>query len=554
VASLATAIEGLNRLPGRQQFGTILGLAVVVSLAIAAWMWGQSPDYRVLYTNLSDRDGGAIIAALNQMNVPYKLSDAGGAIMVPSTNVHDARLRLASQGLPKGSVVGFELMEQQRIGVTQFQEQVNYQRALEGELAKSIQSLSAVQAARVHLAIPKSSVFMREQQKPTASVLLNLYPGQTLERAQISGIVHLVASSVPELTTKNVSVLGQTGDLLSAQTQAADGSMLDATQLQYLRQVETSYINRILAILEPVVGRDNVRAQVTADVDFTSTEQMAELYKPNAKQDDTSIRSQQTTEALSGSGPLTAQGVPGALSNQPAAAATAPLGTQPTPVQPNANNTPARGAAPAAAPPAGAQASAAAPQNGNLRRETTTNFEVDKTIRHTRNPTGAIRRISAAVVVNSKRSINDNGETVVTPRTEKEMAQISALVHDAIGFSKERGDALNVANAPFSITEEVVEPIPLWKQPETLSIAKDVGKYLLLGVIGFFLVASVIRPLLRHLTEVKPPPPEDPNQQHQQLLSSVDKSADLITQARQIAQQDPRVVASVVRGWVNKDG
>ncbi len=549
MASLAQAIQGLNNLPGRQQFGTILGLAVVVSLVIAAWMWGQSPDYRVLYTNLSDRDGGAIIAALNQMNVPYKLSDAGGAIMVPSTHVHDARLRLASQGLPKGSVVGFELMEQQRIGVTQFQEQVNYQRALEGELAKSIQSLSAVQAARVHLAIPKSSVFMREQQKPSASVLLNIYAGHTLERSQIAGIVNLVSSSVPELTAKNVSVLNQSGDLLSAQTHAADGTMLDATQLQYLRQVETSYINRILAILEPVVGRENVRAQVTADVDFTSTEQMAELYKPNAKQEEASMRSQQTAEALSGSGPLTPQGVPGALSNQPAAAATAPLGNQPTPGQANT----AKGTAAASA--AGASGGAAAAQNGNLRRETTTNFEVDKTIRHTRSPTGAIRRLSAAVVVNSKRSVNDKGETVITPRTEKEMAQISALVHDAIGFNKERGDALNVANAPFPVTEqEVPEGIPLWKQPETLSIAKDVGKYLLIGLFLLFLIVGVIRPLLRQLTTVKPPPPPDPNLQHQQLLSSVDKSADLITQARQIAQQDPRIVASVVRGWVNKDG
>lgn len=552
---MGNALRGLSQLPGRQQFGTILGLAVVASLAIAAWMWGQSPDYGVLYSNLSDRDGGAIVSALNQMNVPYKFSDGGGAILVPSSNVHDARLRLASQGLPKGSVVGFEVMEQQRMGITQFQEQINYQRALEGELAKSVQSLSAVRAARVHLAIPKSSVFMREQQKPSASVLLNLYPGRTLDRAQISGIVNLVSASVSELASRNVSVLDQDGTLLSAQTHAEDGTMLDASQLQYLQSMESSYMKRIVAILEPLVGRENVRAQVTADIDFSSTEQMAELYKPNSKQDDAAIRSQQLAESALSGGPATPQGVPGALSNQPPGAATAPIGSQPAPGQSPSSagpGAPARAGAPATSPAASAGQSAG--QSGNTRRDTTTNFEVDKTIRHTRNPTGTIRRLSAAVVVNHKRSINDKGETVTTPLPEKDMNQITELVRDAIGFSKERGDTLNVANAPFSVTEREPAPeVPLWKQPENISLAKEVGKNLLIALVGVYLLFGVVRPMLRQLATYRPAPPPPAPASEVHLLQAT-QSADRLTQARQIAQQDPRIVANVVRGWVSKNG
>ena len=560
MASVTSAMRGLSALPGRQQFGTILGLAVVATLGIAAWMWGQSSDYRVLFSNLADKDGGAIVAALNQMNVPYKFSDGGGAILVPTAQVHDARLRLASQGLPKGSVVGFEVMEQQRIGVTQFQEQINYQRALEGELAKSIQSLSAVQAARVHLAIPKSTVFLRDQQKPSASVLLNLYPGRTLERAQIAGILNLVSSSVPELAAKSVSVLDQSGALLSAQTHGDDGAMLDATQLQYLQSIEASYMNRIVSILEPLVGRENVRAQVTADIDFSSTEQMAELYKPNAKQDDAAIRSMQLAESAQGGGQATAGGVPGALSNQPPGAGTAAIGSQPAPGAAKAGAaTAAAGANPGSNPGSNAGSNpgtnTATNPGSNTRRDTTTNFEVDKTIRHTRNPTGTIRRLSAAVVVNHKRTINDKGESVTTPLPEKDITQITDLVRDAIGFSKERGDTLNVANAPFSVTErEAVPEVPLWKQPDNISLAKEVGKNLLIALVGLYVLFGMVRPLLRHLATYKPPPPPPEPEIHQINVLQSAQSADRLTQARQIAQQDPRIVANVVRSWVSKNG
>ena len=272
------AFGNLGRIPVRQLVALMVGAAAAVALGVGAWMWTQAADYKVLYSNLTDRDGGAIIAGLTQMNVPYKFSEGGSAILVPSDKVHDARLRLASQGLPKGSVVGFELVDNQKFGATQFQEQINYQRGLEGELAKSIQSLSAVQTARVHLAIPKASVFVRDQQMPSASVLVSLYPGKTLARDQVTGILNLVASSVPELATKNVSVLDQNGNLISANGSGADAGGLDSTQLSYVQQIEQATIQRIVDILEPVVGRGNARVQVSAEVDFSRIEAVAETF------------------------------------------------------------------------------------------------------------------------------------------------------------------------------------------------------------------------------------------------------------------------------------
>jgi flagellar M-ring protein FliF len=284
----------------------------------------------VLFTSLSDRDGGAVIASLTQMNVPYKFAPGGGAILVPEERVHDARLKLASQGLPRGGTVGFELIENQRFGVTQFQERLNFQRGLEGELARSIQSLAAVQSARVHLALPAQNGFLREKQKPTASVLLSLHPGRTIDRTQVAGIVHLVASSVPDLAPKQVSVIDQSGTLLSSDGESM-GNGLDASQINYVRRMETSFSQRVLDILEPIVGGGNVRAQVTADVDFTQSESTAEQYRPNQAGAPASVRSTQLVE--SNARDAAAQGVPGALSNQPAPRATAPVNGPAQPTQ-----------------------------------------------------------------------------------------------------------------------------------------------------------------------------------------------------------------------------
>ena len=512
-----------------------LGAAGLVAVVSAAWLWARSPDYRVLFTNLSDRDGGSIIASLAQMNIPYKSGD-GGVLLVPSDKVHEARLKLASQGLPKGSLVGFEIMETQKFGVTQFQEQVNYQRGLEGELARSIQALAPVAQARVHLALPKASGFLREKQPPTASVLLQLHPGRTLDRTQVAGIVHLVSSSVPELSTKNVSVVDQSGNLLASDRTTAAG--LDAAQLDYVGQIEANTIKRIEDILEPILGRGNVRAQVTADIDFTQIEATSESYTPNQGADaKAAVRSSTTSESAQ-PGPTTPQGIPGALSNQPPVPATAPIA--------------------GAAPPLNA-APAAAANNGSTRRDATTNYEVDKSIRHTRQATGQIRRLTAAVVVNHRSTAAAAGGAAQSaPLSEQEIQNITALARDAMGFSQQRGDSLNVVNAAFSQPELApVQPVPVWKQPDTVAMVKEVGKALLFLLLTSIVVFGVLRPALKSMGAAPkaPPLPLPAGPAPEALAASADSTArqSSVEHVRQLAKNDPATVANVVKNWVAAD-
>jgi flagellar M-ring protein FliF len=522
----------------------LLGAAALAAVVAASWLWSASPNYRVLFTNLSDRDGGAIIASLSQMNIAYKSAD-GGTIMVPADKVHDARLKLASQGLPKGSIIGFEIMETQKFGVTQFQEQVNYQRGLEGELSRSIQALSPVAAARVHLALPKQSGFLRDKQPPTASVLLQTHPGKTLDRTQVAGIVHLVSSSVPELNPKSVSVVDQQGNLLSNQRENAAG--LDAAQLDYVGQIEASTIKRIEDILEPIVGRGNVRAQVTADVDFSQTEQTAETYVPNqGAETKAAIRSQSTAEAAQPGG-STPGGVPGALSNQPPVPPTAPINGVAPPLNP-------------------AQAQTA----GSTRREAVTNFEVDKNVRRTVLASGQIKRLTAAVVVNhkaipappakaeAKGGKNEEQKAAAVKSealSEKEMQNINALVREAMGFNQQRGDSVNVVNAAFSQPEVLAaaEALPFWKQPDVVTLAKETGKAALFLVLTLIIVFGVVRPALKSIASaprlISAPPPSQPVPALPagQQLSPLD-------QMRQLAKNDPATVANVVKSWVGQEG
>lgn len=526
------AISRLLQLPPRQLIGLAVTVAATVALIVGAWMWGQTPDYRVLYSNLADRDGGAIVQALNQMNVPYKYSEGGGAILVPSNLVYDTRLKLASQGLPKGSISGFEIMDQQKFGATQFQEQINYQRALEGELARTIQSVSSVQSARVHLAIPKSTVFLREQQKPSASVFVDLYPGKRLDRGQVNGILHLVSSSVPELVAANVSIVDQNGNLLTTQA-AADG--LDPGQLAYVQEMEQSYTRRVLAILEPIVGAENVRAQVTADVDFSQTEQTAETYHPNGTPATAAIRSQQTSEGSSQSGTGTAGpgGVPGAASNVPTPAGQAP--TTPTP----------------------APAAASTNQNSTSHKETTTNYEVDKTVQLRKLPVGTLKRLSVAVVVNQKKVTDAKGKVTYQPLEKAEIDQINTLAREAIGFSQDRGDSLNVVNAAFSQSEvDAQSDVPVWKNPDYIDTAKELGKNLLIGAFVLYLVFGVLKPTIKKLIAQAPVRPDEVVELSgagAQAALARGNYADTLTSVRQIAKEDPRAVAQVVKGWVKSN-
>jgi flagellar M-ring protein FliF len=513
----------------------LLGAAALAAVVAAAYLWSASPTYRVLFTNLSDRDGGAIIAQLSQMNIPYKSGD-GGTILVPQDKVHEARLKLASQGLPKGSVVGFEIMETQRFGVTQFQEQVNYQRALEGELARSIQTLAPVAGSRVHLALPKQSGFLRDKQPPTASVLLQVHPGKALDRQQVAGIVHLVSSSVPELNPKNVSVVDQHGNLLASERQGAAG--LDAAQLDYVARIEADTIKRIEDILEPIMGRGNVRAQVTADVDFSQVENMAETYAPNQGPDaKAAIRSQSSSDS-SQPGPAAAQGVPGALSNQPPVPPTAPI----------------NGAAPPLNPAQGAAGS-----SNSTRRDAVTNFEVDKNVRHTKVASGQIKRLTAAVVINHRATPGANGAAATAaPLTEDELKNVNALVREAMGFNPQRGDSVNVVNTAFNTVDIApAEPLPLWKQPDVIALAKEVGKALLFLLLTMIVVFGVVRPALKAVaTAPKPQPLPQPalaGAPNAALGAPEDsRPASPLEQMRQLAKNDPATVANVVKAWVGE--
>lgn len=549
-------LGGFVQSPTGRKLLAAVGAAAVMAIMAGVWMWSQKSEYKVLFSNYSDKDGGAIVASLQQLNVPYKYADGGVAILVPAEQVHDVRLKLAAQGLPKGGGVGFELMENQKLGVSQFHEQVNFQRALEGEMARSIQSIAAVQTARVHLAMPKNTVFVREQQKPTASVLLNLHPGRTLDQQQVSAIVHLVASSVPDLPAKNVTVVDQDGNLLSNNEKQANANTLDASQLKYVQELQQGIARRIESIITPIVGANNVRAEATADVDFSRIEQAAETYKPNGSPDAASIRSQQSSEA-SGPGGAAAAGVPGALSNQPQANATAPVNGQPAPA--------GAAAAPVAAAPAPA---------GNVRRDSTVNYEVDKTIRYTQQPMGGLRRLSVAVVVNYRTEMGKNGKPETRALTDAEKAQITDLIKEAMGFSKERGDSLNVLNSPFVTPEKLpyVEP-PVWKNPEYIAMAKDGGRYLLLAAVLLYLFFGVLRPLLKKVSPPKPAPapaleggaagaPALGNQADEDgavvQLSSGELPApkqrsyqENLEAAKALAKQDPRMVANIVKNWVD---
>lgn len=542
-----------------------VGAVVLVAVAIAAIVLGRQPDWRVLYANLSDKDGGAVVAQLATMNVPYKYSEGGGAVMVPSDKVHDVRLRLASQGLPKGSVAGFELMENNRFGMTQFQEKLSFQRGLEGELTRSIQALGSVQSARVHLALPNQNGFFREQQKPSASVLLSLYPGRVLERSQIAGIVHLVASSVPELSPGAVSVLDDSGKLLSNTGDGPGGAAgaVDGQQLAYVQQLEQQYTRRILDILEPVVGRQNVKAQVTADVDFSQTEATSEEHRPNLSADASAVRSQQTVEShgAAAAGAAAATGVPGATSNQPPGASSAPINGAAAPLAPTGTA--------AATPDA-----AAAKTPG--KRESIINYEVDKTVKTVRGATGQIRRLSAAVVVNYQSIADAQGKASATALTPQQIEQMTALIRETIGFNKERGDSVNLMNTPFLVEAGAPVELPLWKRPEVLDLVRSFAWPVGLAVIGLIVLFGLVRPGLRAIAVAAPTPPALvplPGAQLNAMVSETPLRPALASPeaaalpspsqevpeqarlegARQMARQNPVAVANIVKSWVNGD-
>ncbi|NWK76451.1 flagellar basal-body MS-ring/collar protein FliF [Aquitalea sp. LB_tupeE] len=568
---LNEATDRFKSLPNNKKILFLVALAAIFSVIVGAVVLNRQPSYKILFSNIADRDGGQVTAALQQMNIPYQLGD-GGTVSVPADKVYDARLRLAAQGLPKAGGVGFELMDNQKFGISQFAEQVNYQRAIEGELARTIEAIGSVESARIHIAIPKQSVFVRDQQQPTASVMLNLFRGRTLDQGQVAGIVHLVSSAVPNLPVKNVTVVDQDGNMLSKLSDK-DTAGMDQTQLGYVRQVEDGYVKRIESILEPIFGQGNIHAQVTANVDFSEVEQTSESYRPNSSPNPSATRSQQIVERL-GSGAANAGGVPGALSNQPPSSASAPITLPP-------------GAAPGTATLSGQ----AMGQSGALERDITTNYEVDKTIQHTKMPQGVVKRLSAAVVVNYRKMPDKNGEMKPTPLTAQEIQQINNLVKETMGYNSQRGDTLNVVNAAFA---DAAVPVTMQEKVTDYltNNASSLIKYALLTIAVLYLLFGVVRPIVKDLVKpqdaVKKGPdgkplvdaggrllavagddeggaegaaaggkgavasnpdgtPENPKdaqmRQYNQNLEA----------ARELVKSDPRMAAQIIKEWISSD-
>ncbi len=537
----------LSALPARAKLMLGAGLAGLLAVLVSLTLWSQTGNLAPLYPNgMPDKDAAPVLDQLRQMGVNSKVLD-GGVIMVQADRVAELRMKLSQAGLPKASTSGYALMDNAKFGQSQLQERTQLQRALSEEVGKSIQQLASVESARVILAMPAQNGFYREQQKPSASVVVTLRSGHTLDRAQIAGIVHLVSSSVADLSPKAVTVLDQNGTPLAGPQESSQQS-LDTQQLQYVQQVENTHLKRVLDILEPALGRDNLRATVTAEIDFTQQESTSEAYKPN-QQGEATLRSQRTAD-LSNGAQAQPSGVPGAASNQPPTAATAPLTGASAPLQ----------------------AAQMGSTGGNVRRENVVNYEVDKTVSVKRNATGTIKRLNAAVLVNHRSNTDAKGKVTNTALPQEELDKITALVQEAVGFNKERGDSVKVVNIPFRAEPGVKpEDVPFWKQPWLLDLVRAAAVPLSLMVVASLLVFAVIRPAMKpaersqaekdaaaaHVdargnqldtmvddTEKLPSP-------EQTLAIEANHTIKQLEDARGLARENPQAVSNILRGWMN---
>ena len=461
-------LTGFNKLTVIRQLALMVGLAASIAIGLAAILWTDGPEYKPVLSSITDYNADQIVEVLSINNIPFKLDENTGALLVESDYYHQARLKLAGSGIVNDTIVGMEIMDQEQgLGTSQFVEGTRYRRGLEGELSRTISSLQSIKSARVHLAIPKESVFVRDTRKPSASVFLEMYPGRRLDRSQVEAIVNLVSSSISQLNAKSVTVVDQRGTLLSEKETSSELSVA-GKQFEYTRKVEDVLLSRVNNILEPVVGSDRFKAEVSTDVDFTSVEQTDEQYNPDLL----ALRSEQTlNESRNGT---TNSGIPGSLTNQPPGAITAPE---------VANS-----------------AGSSTGTNGESRQETTRNFELDRSISYTRRQQGTIRRLSVAVVVDDLVSIDpETSELVRTPWSDDELSRLTLLVRDAVGYDSGRGDSVSVINSPFAVPEPppVPEEVPFYQQAWFISLIQPT----LVGFFVLILLMVVVRPILKALGE-----------------------------------------------------
>jgi flagellar M-ring protein FliF len=537
--------RGLADIPGLKQVGLLAGVAAAIAAAIWLVMWSQGQNYTVLYGQLSERESGQVMDALTAAGIDFKLNPSG-AVSVPESKVQEARIRLASQGLPQSDSMGIEMIQKDSaLGNSSMMESARYQSVLETELARTIIKVRGVQSARVHLALPKPSVFLRDAHKATASVMLQLYPGRRLEPGQVAAIVHLVASSVPELSANDVTLVDQAGSLLNSPDENAEAAA-GTRHFEQTRKLEESYQQRIIELLEPMLGPGRVRATVTADMDYTVTEETHENYDPQK----TAVRSEQTSNEMRKGGDG-AEGIPGALSNQPP-------GTSGAPAIPGAA-TPGN---PVAPPVAGAaQTAAASTGPSSTAQRSTRNFEVDRTLSYVKQPVGTLKRLNVGVVLDDWQKVDAEGKVTTAPMSDTDIKRFTQLVKESIGLKDDRGDQINVLNQAFksNVALPPVEGLPFWQQPWLTQLAKQIVGAVLVLVVAFL----VLRPLMKSLTKPgkRSAGASEDIEGDRLSLSGQGKPIKLspsfeqqIAAARTLVGQDPRRAAQVVKDWVSADG
>jgi len=536
--SIPAPMQGMVNLPIVKQVGLLIGLAASIALGFYVVLWTQKPDLSVLYANVTGLDAQQMIQIFDQNSIHYQLDANSGTLMVETARLNEAKLKLAAANLTASDGQGFELIDKdQGFGSSAFIQSARYKRAQEVELARTITSIASVKSARVHLALPKESAFVRNRRTASASVMVSLLPGRKLQSGQIDAIINLVSASVPDIETKSVTLVDDKGRLLSSTSNDSDIA-LSNSQFEYTKRLEESFVNRIEAILSPMVGLNGVRAQVNANVDFTRTESTSETFNPDLP----AMRSEQSFEERS-TGGISEGGVPGALSNQPPANAQSPeVATA------NAENT-----------------QTGQPQPSRSRIRSTRNFELDKTISHTRRIPGEIRNISVAVVLDIRTQTDKKGVVTQLPYTDEELTRFTNLVKDAIGFSAMRGDSVNVINAAFKSAEEIeVLEIPIWEQSWFWSVIKQVVGALLVLVVLF----GVLRPVMRNLatntvsTRVVNEHGEELSEDQLTLSDGSGATAgrlpkpktyeDNMNMAQQLATSEPKRVAQVIKGWIEE--
>ncbi|MFT3668507.1 MAG: flagellar basal-body MS-ring/collar protein FliF [Pseudoxanthomonas sp.] len=524
-----------------KQMGTLLLIAGAVALGLFVFFWSQKPAYTPLYTGLDAKATAEATDMLRAAQIPFQLDQGTGAISVPEENLHDARLKLAGAGLAESGRLGFEMMERDPgFGVSQFVENARYQHALETELVRTITTLRPVRDARVHLAIPKPSAFTRQREVASASVVLDLRSGAMLERNQVDAIVHLVSSSIPDLAPERVTVVDQSGRMLTISDPNSEAA-LNAAQFERVRKLETSFNDRIRELLEPLTGPGRINAEVAVDMDFSVTEEARETFA----NDPAKIRSEQVSQnTVAAAGP---EGVPGATSN--------------TPPGPNA------AAAPNPAAPTETSSSA------------TRNFEMDRTLQHTRQPAGRVRRVTAAVLVDHVPRTGENGKVVMTALDAATLTRIEALVKEAVGFDAARGDSVSVMNAPFVRETDKPEDVPFWESPWLHNpMVRDIARYGIGALVVILLLFGVLRPAMRQIIDPKAKKAlrndddgidvtviddDDTDARAVAALSHdelppmralpSDAYEDRLRQAREAVKTDSKQVAQVVKDWVASD-